>query len=278
MNSSNRPITSREYKLMLNTDRFKDREEGIEVFLRLIEFLIKKEGGTIKKIQNKKEDEEIRLTSYLDTPELALRQQGYSLRLRDEDKAENNFQINLKYRSSDRYIAAARDLSCTYEKNDHKFEEDILPPFVSKFSHSTSIKTSEMPDLNKVKKLVALFPGLKELPIDEKTEIKTINDFQVYEVVRKLCQFRFGEELLTIKACLSFWYFTDKMNDWPLVGEFSFDYDLPEEKEESNGENLEMYPSQTVEGANRLFGAVQSQAGWINFNTTTKTAFALEVL
>lgn len=86
MNSSNRPITSREYKLMLNADRFKDREEGIEVFLRLIEFLIKKEGGAIKKIQNKKEDEEIRLTSYLDTPELALRQQGYSLRLRDEAK------------------------------------------------------------------------------------------------------------------------------------------------------------------------------------------------
>ena len=54
MNSFNRPITSREYKLMLNTDRFKDREEGIEVFLRLIELLIKKEGGTIKKIQNKK--------------------------------------------------------------------------------------------------------------------------------------------------------------------------------------------------------------------------------
>jgi hypothetical protein len=33
-----------------------------------------------------------------------------------------------------------------------------------------------------------------------------------------------------------------------------------------------------VEGANRLFNALQKQEGWISFGTTTKTAFALEGL
>ncbi len=48
MNPSNYPVTSREYKLMLNVDRFMDRDRGAQVFLGLIEFLIKKAGGTTK--------------------------------------------------------------------------------------------------------------------------------------------------------------------------------------------------------------------------------------
>ena len=44
---ANRPVTSREYKLMLNTDRFQDRGRGTEVFFDLLTFLINKEGGTI---------------------------------------------------------------------------------------------------------------------------------------------------------------------------------------------------------------------------------------
>lgn len=273
MNSSNYPVTSREYKLMLNTDRFKDREKGCQVFLNLIEFLIQKEDGVIEEA-GKDINEEKRHTSYLDTPELALRQHGYSLRLRREDGTEGGFQITLKYRASDRYIAANQDLSST-QKSKHKFEEDILPPFVSKFSQSVSIKFSKKPDLTSMQQIVALFPGLKKLLIDEKTPIKTINEFEAFEVVRKLCKFHFTKST-DIKASLSFWYLTEEMNDWPLVGEFSFDYDMPDD--EINEEKLEKYPAQVVEGTNRFFSALQSQVGWINFNATTKTAFALEAL
>jgi hypothetical protein len=61
-----------------------------------------------------------------------------------------------------------------------------------------------------------------------------------------------------------------------VVGEFSFDYDVLDS--EADEDELEMYPHRVVEGANRLFSALQKQEGWISFNTTTKTAFALEVL
>ena len=44
MSTTNLPVTSREYKLMLNVDRFSNGSEGAEAFFRLIEFLIKKEG------------------------------------------------------------------------------------------------------------------------------------------------------------------------------------------------------------------------------------------
>ena len=78
-----------------------------------------------------------------------------------------------------------------------------------------------------------------------------------------------------MKASLSFWYLTADETDWPLVSEFSFDYD---ELDSAAGAHLEVYPTQVVEGATRFFAAVQGHAGWMNFNGTTKTAFAVEVL
>jgi hypothetical protein len=270
MSVSNHSVTSREYKLMLNADRFKNRDQGSQEFFGLISFLIRKEGGNIIEEQNK---EERRQTSYLDTPELALNQNGFALRLREEAKAEGAFQTNLKYRASDRYISADQDLSSP-QAGKSKFEEDIMPPFVSKFSHSTSINTSKAPDLSSINKVTSSFPGLKRLSIDGDTIVKTVNDFKAAEVVRKLCKFQFGEPPV-IKASLSFWYLTDE-SGWPLVGEFSFDYD---ELNGQTGENtLEAYPSRVVQGANQFFRALQSQAGWLDFNRTTKTAFALEVL
>jgi len=171
MKASNLPVTSREYKLMLNADRFRDRDKGAERFLNLVDFLIRKQGGTI--VETK--DEEVRRhTSYRDTPQFALRQSGFALRLREEAKG---FQINLKYRGADRYLSAAQDLSGS-QKGKVKFEEDILPPFVSKFSHSNSIETATEPQLETIHDVTSLFPGIANLEIDENTPIETANDFR----------------------------------------------------------------------------------------------------
>jgi hypothetical protein len=239
--------------------------------LNLLDFLVEKGGGQILERQNKDEE---RQTCYLDTAEFALRQQGFALRLREEARAADGFQLNLKYRGADRYLSAAQDLSSP-AKGKTKFEEDVLPPFVSKFAHSISIETDIMPDLDRMKDIVSLFPGLKGLPIDGQTGVKIINNFKAVEIVRKLCKLQFGGPPI-IKASLSFWYLTKAAKDWPLVGEFSFDYDVLEDG--VDGAGLEMYPRQTVEGANYLFGALQRQAGWSDLHGTTKTAFALEVL
>jgi len=250
---------------MLNSHRFKERVQGAEEFLELMAFLITKEGGTVIERQNK---EERRQTSYLDTSQFALRQNGFSLRLREE---ADRFQVNLKYRDADRYVSASKDLSASSEGK-IEFEEDILPPFTSKFSHSNSIKSAELPQLNVIKEVTSLFPGLKELDIDENTPVVTANNFKALEVTRKLCKFQF-EETEILKASLSFWYLLSDAH-WPLVTEFSFDYDLAKEVE---GE-LESYSPGVVKGASGFFRSVLNQAGWLDLTTTTKTAFALEVL
>jgi hypothetical protein len=264
MKRLNQPVTSREYKLILNSDRFRDRVKGSERFLNLIDFLIRKQGGVV----DKQDNEERRQTSYLDTPHFALRQNGLSLRLREE---ADRFQINLKYRGSDRYISAAQDVTSS-QKSKMKFEEDILPPFVSRFSHSNSVETDTKPHFETIKDVVSLFPAIARLGIDENTPVKTANDFIALEVVRKLCKFQF-EKTETIKASLSFWYLVSD-TDWPLIGEFSFDYDAAEKDE---GE-LEQYSLTVVEQAKGFFSAVQNQSGWLDLSGTTKTAFALDVL
>lgn len=266
----NRPVTSREYKLMLNADRFADRARGTDSFFALLTFFIRKEGGAITETQT---EEKRRLTSYLDTPEMALRQGGYALRLRDESGGGGGFQLNLKYRSSDRYLSAGQDLSGP-RGGVIKFEEDVLPPFVSKFSHSNTLESEEKPDVDTVRKAVSLFPGLGGLNLGADIAVKPVNDFTAVEVVRKLCKFRFGGPP-SLKASLSFWSLMPDEEGWPLVCEFSFDYDA---SEGGDADQLEQYPAATVESANRIFAAVQGQSGWVNPAATTKTAFALDTL
>jgi hypothetical protein len=43
----NKPITSREYKLMLNADRFENLEPGVKEFWGKVMALAEKQGGTI---------------------------------------------------------------------------------------------------------------------------------------------------------------------------------------------------------------------------------------
>ena len=130
------PITSREYKLILNGDRFFDRESGCQEFLGIVKFLAEECGGNFTVQQ----EEEPRRTWYVDTPELALQQQKFILRVREEENGQK-YKVMLKYRSGDRYFSAVQPAHSPQGKP--KFEEDITPPFISKFSKSCSIKLSE---------------------------------------------------------------------------------------------------------------------------------------
>lgn len=276
MLTANRRVTSREYKLMLNVDRFRNRQSGCEEFFTLLESLVKKVGGVISQKQN---EEEKRRTSYLDTRDLALHQNGFAVRVREEANGKNKVELNLKYRGADRYLAAAQDVSSPTPDKDkkEKFEEDILPPFVSKFSRSTTLESKTVPPIATVAHLLTFFPGLQPILGDEGTPIETVNDFQASEIVCKLCKIDFGAKPL-VKASLSFWYFDGHEAEYPLVVEFSFDYDATNNNGVLNGNTIELYPFEVVEGANRLFKALQKQEGWRSFTTTTKTDFALDLL
>ncbi len=279
MAGSNRPITSREFKLMLNVHRFVDRAEGAAAFWEIVEFMTEKHDGEVIETQD---EEKERRTWYVDTRDRTFRHNLVVLRLRDDVTEPKDSKITLKYRNADRYVSAARDLSSPVEKAKTKFEEDILPPFTSKFAHSTSIKKKHLPgldngnisdfDVSEAGKVAALFPGLDELGLAEETPLWKVNSFKAHEVVRWLGKIQFGGEP-TVSTCLSFWYLRGLKHELPLVGELSFDYDAAEGAEE---DALEQFPAGVVEGTNRFFKSMQRQRNWISSGGTTKTAFAYE--
>ena len=142
MKNCNQPINSREYKLILNVNQFYDRTHTIERLGNLVESLTEEFKGKIISRQN---EEKYRQTCYLDTPNFDLRQHGLILRVRQEKKRDQpEYQVTLKHREPDRYLSASQDLSAT-KPGKTKFEEDIIPPFQSKFSQSISVTKNKQP-------------------------------------------------------------------------------------------------------------------------------------
>jgi hypothetical protein len=270
---------------MLRADHFRKRKRGADAFWKLVEFLIQERQDNESSRQP--DDERHRLTWYLDTPGTELRNRGYALRARedlDDDGQSDGFKVTLKFRSPDRYVAASKDMTCTekIKEGDDKFEEDILPPFSSKFARSVSFKTDEEPDLSRMDKVVGTFPGLSELRILPETPVDVVNGFRAYEISHRIGQLRFvhmvefafglDEPEFLVKCCLNYWYL-QKGDEWPLAAEFSFDFDLPE-RLRGNENRLEHFSPEVVAGTNVFFRSLQKQAGWLDQTGTTKTAYA----
>lgn len=281
MPTSNKPITSREYKLMLNADRFKNRKEGADAFWELAAALVEEQGGKAKK----KIEEKERRVWYLDTPDFELRRAGYVLRLREEMEAAKRFKLTLKFRHPDRYLSASRNVAVSAagqaasDDITTKFEEDILRQSVSKFAHSTSIHLADRPNLDTLADVINIFAGLERLNIPGTTSIATVNNFEAHEIKRESGKFNFGQKP-KVKPCLSFWYCPDQTGNLPLVAEFSFDYDVLDEEMTrltQHPDQLEQFPLPVVKAANDFFNALQDRQEWFDFEGTTKTAFAYTV-
>jgi len=257
-------ITSREYKLILNSARFLDRIAASDAFQDLIGFLAGRLGGEIKR-QTK---EEIRNTSYLDTEDFLFRRAGYALRLRHEED-EDNFKLTLKFRSPDLILAEDASVETTDDRRaEMKFEEDLMPPFRSVFSRSSAIRFKKKPDLATIDAAIEIFPALKSLNLPKKTKLATVNGFTPKEVFRKLCKVDF-RKAEPIKLGLSFWY-AENARDWPLIAEcaFNFEWDAGRDR----------FDLDQVRQANDLFRLLQMQPGWFNADATTKTRYAYEGL
>jgi len=292
---TNRPITSREYKLLLNTERFRERKEGAKLFWRMLEFLVRNQGNEpIPDAADPDKNTELRRTTwYLDTPGYELHRSDITLRVRDEAGEKKRYKITLKYRMPDRYTAAGCDPAPDPDKAkkyDIKFEEDVIPPFISKFSYSASFKTDELPHMKMLGDVVELFPGLASQGIHAKTPILVVNGFRACEVMHYIGKLKLdkmpAERALTlpdfvVKVALSHWYLMENQDDYPLVTEFSFGVDATGAGDGAvNGadDRLEKFPPTVIAGANRLFRDVQNQAGWLSPFGLTKAAYLFEVL
>jgi hypothetical protein len=257
-------ITSREYKLILNSARFLDRGAASSAFQDLAGFLAGRLGGEIKR-QDKEEE---RRTTYLDTADFSLRAAGYAFRVRFEAD-DDTHKLTLKYRDPDLILAEAASIETADWLNaDIKFEEDLMPPFRSVFSRSSAVRFDDEPDTSSLEKAAEIFPALAALGLPDDTKLTIVNGFAPTEIFRKLCKIDFGTAD-PVKLGLSFWYAGDTAT-WPLIAECAFDFEWNADQQH--------FDLDQVRHANDLFRLLQKQPGWFDAEATTKTRYAYEGL
>ncbi|HET7463921.1 MAG TPA: hypothetical protein VFJ82_21880 [Longimicrobium sp.] len=277
--ASSNEITSREYKLLLSTTRFRERDSVADEWLELVKRAIGRAGATLlsqkeleeeqAKAKGKKPDEwpgkqpeawieKERETSFLDTRDDSLRNQGWILRLRRKGKGTD---VTVKFRCPDRLLSALKDASSP-EGGKQKFEEDVVPPFGSQYSRSNTLEDRPDGALPKtVAEAASLFPTLGTLGIIAQTPLETVGGLVVNEIARRVGGFRFGGGPI-LEMSHTFWYVGDTRDRFPMVAEFSFEF-APK-----GGD----FPPETVAGASRVYHELQQQAGWLDVAGTTKSS------
>lgn len=248
---------------MLDTNRFIDREKGIKEISTILESLIEKQGGTFTEDVEEKE----RRTWYLDTNTYELYcNNNFLLRVRKEEKSEE-YDVTLKCRHPDRYSSASHDLSSSVKVVEIKFEEDIITPFVSKFSLSASLKGEQEPRFNTIKDLVSVFPEL-DLGIDLDESLSRVNNFEAIEISSEIGKIMFAGDK-NVKAYLNLWYSLSEEKP-PLIVEFTFNYGA-KEQDEGKKTLLEEYSHSLVLGAGAFYKSLQKDSIVDSHTTKTKT-------
>jgi len=264
------PVTSREYKILLNSKKFHNIENGVEGFCsefkKILDVL---EGNFIEYEETIK-----RKTWYLDTRKSELQKKSYVLRIRKEQGSNKKFKITLKFRDPDRYLSASKDITAS-KKYKHKFEEDILPPFTPQYSHSVSINKKISPPLRNINDAIRMFPCIGELNLDENSELISPKKFIAFETTCWIGAFDFENNDGSIKACLNFWHNSAKRNGIPLIAEFSFDYDSIE----VNENEIEKFKLINISKSKELFLRMQKMSAWIDASPSkTKTQLAYNII
>ena len=132
--------------------------------------------------------------------------------------------MTLKYRNPDRFLALHADLRPKKKKGAKtKLEEDIGPPFVSRYSHSTTVKDVNSP--RSLKEASASFCVFENLVRDGKKasldlKLQPVNGLKVYERVYSGPVFQVDKT--TIELALIYW--SHEKEGRPLIVEFSFRY------------------------------------------------------
>ena len=275
----NKPLDSRELKLILDPKRFQDLNTGIKKFQQIVNFHIESLGGTFDKEIDPKKNH--RRTWYLDTENFELKSKNFFFRIREEeDKGDKEYDVTLKCRHEDRYISADYDLTSSIKKDyEVKFEEDIIAPYVSKFSTSAQYKDNENPEIHNIGELISIFPGLHNHELKE-GKLKKVNDFEAKEISCKIGKILFDNdnsqaEDNQIKTYLNLWYLPNDERI-PLIVEFTFDYKTNKRKDNTDKLLMEEFPLSRIRRAYEFYHALQDSRIVDLESSKTKTCFAYD--
>lgn len=256
-------IASREYKVMLRRERFGDVAKALKQFHRELESIA---SSARCELRGRFDSVSERRISFFDTKDRLLGGNEMILRRRTRKKRT---EYTLKCRSRDRYLAAAAIVKAGRGlEPDEKFEEDIGPPFASRFSHSNTVEFSRdeaPPPLKRLGDAARLFPGIKvlcrETDATAKTKLRPVNAKEPIEHVYTGPAFRIGG--VEAEIALIVWFGGD--GEDVLLAEFSFRYKAKRER----------FSGKMARAARTLYEVLQ-KSKWANLDAETKTQFMFD--
>ncbi len=269
--SRNRPVTRREYKLLLAAAPLRADEGHAE--LRALLWSAIGRAGVSPGAVDAQDDTRERTTWYLDTPDRAFRAHDLSLRIRAEDGDGEAHQVTLRARSTDRVLAATADLR-TPLKGRRRFEEEILPwagGAGSVFAQTARVSVPAPFAPLDVTGAAALFPMLERLAPRADRTLSVVRGFVARERTTHLCRLELADGFAA-RCWASAW--SPVAGGPPVTLELAFDVDLA-----TDDGGLERLPVAAALGARALFGALCDQLderGWLDRRTRTRTDFAYE--
>lgn len=251
-------IESREYKMMLDPGRYSRPKDGLRELHRELDRLADGVGVAFKRRFKKPDRREI---VFLDTRDHQIRAAGFIVRERREGK---KVEYTLKCRSPDRYVSAgARVKARKGLRANRKFEDDVAPPFVSRFSRSNTVGApAGFQRPSTVRETARLFPGIKKLGKGDawrQSALEVVRGFTAFERVYKGPVFRFIDAQAT--AAVILWQ--EEPAGPPVIAEFSFRCEAANER----------FSSDSARAAKTLFEVLQTSKLFAP-ESMTKTEFA----
>jgi len=258
----------REYKILLQPDRFTSKEGFIEFW--------ETASKTLKKLDLKVEldehafDSQVREVLFYDTPSFDLFNNHFILRKRtfyDQGWPRPGHELAFKYRDASLAAAAAVDVRPHLGGHDEiKFKEELLLDrdrlggMRSVYSHGC-VLTSPKIELDRgVEDITRVFPTLKKIDIRPRTKMELVNNVAVEEVQNTLGIIHFGHHFRG-KTTIAIW--RSRALEKSLSGEFAF---------QCKFDRLEEVHKDSIKASEEFYKQVQLDcAEWIKLGTT-KTA------
>ena len=285
----NRQLNSREYKIIINHEKFSNEEAGIEIIAGKINSQIKILKGKFEENVKKKKPKKV---WYLDTEKHELYRTNNFIIVVKEDPTSDGieYDVTFKNRNPNRETAVQYDLFnpvlnpiFEFKRDKSKFEEDIVTPFVSKFSVSAKLEYKQIPNLNTYQDILSIYPDLnfvsktKGSPLGINGAILTVNGFVAGEVSYDLGKLTFGNGK-EAKVQLSLWRLLDEKgkpiynDENPVIAEFDIDVDA-DNSTISEGGQPEEFPESRVGDINKFYNALQTEDIVDKDSPTTKTEY-----
>ncbi len=280
LNAKDKQLNAREYKPILDPNKFAGTDSDKDIVTGIIENQIDKQNNIGFRKTNEKK---VKNVWYMDTDDQELHKKNhFTVRVKQKTAGNMNYDVTFKVRHADKKIVTSVDLYTikhqpAFKLEKQKYEEDIISPFDSIFSVSTELEYKENPNLKTCDDIISIFPNLKLDGLKGK-QLVEVNWFKAEETTYKMGEI-VTDDAKKAEVEFSLWSVFHLPKDKPksqgikspIIGEFDMDVSVKDLIK--TGENdFDVFTDPAISEINDFYNQMQNQ-DIIGKKNKTKTEY-----